>query len=101
MLTWVPVFAKKGTTVHEPELTQEPPTPSTVIVEITWAWCVLAGMVPFFTRLLQRVNKLPALTQRGERGAGRQCRVLPMVPFFANTGTQVSIDFVNILRQSR
>ena len=27
MLTWVPVFAKKGTTVHEPELTQETPHP--------------------------------------------------------------------------
>ena len=30
----------------------------------------MAGMVPFFTRLLERVDKLPALTQRGRGGLG-------------------------------
>ena len=37
---------------------------------------MLAGMVPFFTRLLQRANKLPALTQRegrGGLGASAEC----------------------------
>ena len=31
---------------------------------------MLAGMVPFFTRLLERADKLPTLTQRGRGGLG-------------------------------
>ena len=100
MLTWVPVFAKKGTTVHEPEPPQDTRTPRGVKVEITCAWCALTGMVPFFTRFLKSVDALPTLTRLGGRGAGRLCRVLPMVPFFANTGTHVSIDFEEGFRQS-
>ena len=30
----------------------------------------MAGMVPFFTRLLERADKLPTLTQRGRGGLG-------------------------------
>ena len=36
---------------------------------------MLVGMVPFFTRLLERADKFPALTQRGRGwlGAGAEC----------------------------
>ena len=70
MLTWVPVFAKKGTTVHEPEPPQDTRTPRGVKVEITCAWCALTGMVPFFTRFLKSVDELPTLTRLGGGGLG-------------------------------
>ena len=42
---------------------------------------MLAGMVPFFTRLLERADKLPTLTQRGRGGLGANAECSPWYLF--------------------